>query len=70
MISTETFKAEIDQFLEDMDMGKVMFGLAVANDPGFYSKMASGKDFRLSTVSRVQAYMAGKRAEAAARKSA
>ena len=59
---TDTFLAEIDAFLVEVDMPVTTFGRRAVNDPMFVIRLHNGSRALTNTVDRVRAYMAQQRA--------
>ena len=57
-LSLEKLRADVEAFLERHQMKAYLLGKQALNDPMFVNVLRQGRDFRLSTVDRVYAWMA------------
>lgn len=51
---------EIERFIVEHEMSATAFGMEALNDPAFVSQLRAGRDIKLSTMARVQAFMANR----------
>ena len=70
MNTKNALRGEVSEFLATTGMAKTTFGREAVGNPNFVDRLHLDGDILASTVDAARAYMATKRAEAAARKSA
>ena len=65
--TSEQILSEIAGFLADFQIGKAEFGIKAAGDGSLVARLRRGDGINIKKLDRIRAYMAGQRAERAAR---
>lgn len=61
MVTTQSFIAEIEAFLEETDTSASAFGKAAVGDPCFVSDLKDGRSVGLRLIEKANGYIAAQR---------